>query len=86
MCKYKFRKAKFMHDNLKGYWVTLYLITNGVNTFTLYNEADWLDNMLLISESEYVQCFTKEILVTPSTFTQIFLEIEDFEKCVCPQS
>lgn len=86
MCKYDFRKAKFMHDNCKGYWVTLYLITNGVNTFTFYNKEDWLENMLLISESEYVQSFTKDILVTPTAFTQIFLEIEYFVKCVCNQS
>lgn len=86
MCKYKFRKAKFLNDNYKGYWVTLYFITNGVNTFTLYNEADWLDNMLLMSEFEHVQSFIKDILVTPTDFTQIFLEIEDFVKCVSHQS
>ena len=86
MCKYDFRKAKFMQDTYKGYWVKLYLITNGINTFTLFNRDDWMDNMLLMSESEYVQCFTKDILVTPTAFSHIFKEIEDFEKCVLTPS
>lgn len=78
MCKYNFRPAKFMVPTLVGYWVTLYLITDGDHTYTMFNQDEWLENRLLMSESTYVQGFTKEILVTPTDFSHIFSEIQNY--------
>lgn len=61
-----------------GYWVTIYLIFDGSHTYTLFSEADMIDNALMIMETGQVHTFSKDILVTPLQFPHIFEEINNY--------
>lgn len=84
---YDYKKAVFMHDSLKGYRVTLYLIFDGKTTYTFFHQSEWIENFHLINEISLnsATSFTYEILVTPSLHKDIFHEIEEYEKCVLNQ-
>lgn len=62
-----------------GYRVKLYLITDGVTTYTLYNQSDWIDNVNLMRENgESVTTFTYDMIVTPVHHHEIYKQIHDY--------
>lgn len=76
---YDFRKAHFHHGGLTGYWVRLYLLFDGVSVSSFRHVSEQIENASLAREcGVYCYTFDKEILVTESTFPQIFKEIQDY--------
>lgn len=80
----EFRKAVFMHDNLKGYWVTLYCLfvfnKGHFETHTFLHRSDLMDNydLLLDLDLPVIQR-SFEILVTDKNkFHDIYEQIEDY--------
>lgn len=62
-----------------GYRVKLYMITDGVSTYTLYNQSDWIDNCNLMRENgDSVTTFTYDLIVTPVHHSRIYFEIHDY--------
>lgn len=81
---YDFRKARFHSDLITGYWVRLYLLFDGVTTYTFFHLSEQMENASLCREcggTPYT--FDKEILVTESTFPQIFKSIQDYVHDSC---
>ena len=73
---YNFRSAQFLHTNVIGYWVTLYMFFDGSSTHTFYHQSDFIDNMLFAQECGcYCYPITSEILVTSDTYPLMFKEI-----------
>lgn len=74
-----FRPARFVHPNLKGYWVHLYLLFDGQTTYTFFHQSDMLDNSLLAIEcGRNIIPFHQEILVTPTQFSDLYNKIEEY--------
>lgn len=68
-----------MQPTLSGFWVSLYFIYDGTHCYVFYNQSEWMDNCMLMSECGSVHSFVKEVLVTPTAFSSIYREICDIE-------
>lgn len=76
---YEFEEVKFIHGNLKGYWVTFYILFDGNKFHHFAHQSDAIDNALLARESGvYVTQFSQRIYVSPHAHSQIFYEIENY--------
>lgn len=76
---YEFEEAKFIHSNLKGYWVTFYILFDGKTFHHFAHQSDAIDNALLAREAGvYVTQFFQRIFVSPYAHSDIFNEIEDY--------
>ena len=62
-----------------GFFVKLFLIFSDDITYTLYSQAEWIDNINLIRESGYsCTSFTYDLLVTPTQHPNIYLDINRY--------
>lgn len=76
---FTFREAKFLHGNLRGYWVTLFCVFDGKSVHSFFHESDRTDNCILMNElGVNFQLFNHDVLVTSDCFSEIFLSIEDY--------
>lgn len=75
---YEIYEVRNINDtpNFKIYRVKLYLIYADGKTYTLYNQADWIDNLNLMRESgTYCSSFTHDIYVSPTSHRDIYDDI-----------
>lgn len=76
---YTFREAKFLHGNLRGYWVTIFCVFDGKSVYSFFHESDRIDNCMLMKELGVdFDMFHREIIVSPNRFPDIFSTIEDY--------
>lgn len=76
---FEFHESKFIHGNLKGYWVTFYILFDGYNFHHFAHQSDANDNALLARECGIdVTQFFKRIFVSSYSHSHIFNEIERY--------
>lgn len=78
---YDFREIT-LSDGTSAYFIYVYFLFDGKSAYPFFKQSELLDNALFAKECGLPSyTFYKKVLITPSTFPEIFSELHDYVSC-----